>query len=75
MATDPATIAFRFGFGLPMPEAAPLDAAAMMALLSGPDDIALRHKGVGFATALPLLTDLEETRRAQKKDPALKSAY
>ena len=75
MAADRETMAFRFGFGLPLPVGAATDAAKMMAQLAGPDELAVRHKGVGFSTALPLLTDLSETRRAQKKDPALKSAY
>ena len=75
MADDPTTIAFRFGYGLPLPEGAVGDAAAMLAVLEAPDTIIRRHKGVGFATALPLLKDLDETRRAQKKDPAQKPRY
>ena len=75
MATDTATTAFRFGFGLPLPAGAPTDAAGMLAVLAGPDEGADRYKGIGFATALPLLAALDETRRAQKKDPALKQAY
>lgn len=75
MAVDPTTIAFRFGYGLPVPDGAASDAAAMLALLAGPDAMALRHKGVGFDTALPLLTELDESKRAQKKDPAQRPAY
>lgn len=75
MAADSTTLAFRFGYGLPAPEGAANDPAGMMALLAGPDAMATRHKGVGFATALPLLTDLDETRRAQRKDPVQKPAY
>lgn len=75
MAPDPTTIAFRFGYGLPLPEQAAGDAAAMLALLAAPDSIIGRHKGVGFSAALPLLTDLDETRRAQKKDPTQRPRY
>lgn len=75
MSADPATIAFRYGYGLPLPVGAATDTAAMMTLLARPDDMVLRHKGVGFAAALPLLTDLDETRRAQKKDPTQKPLY
>jgi uncharacterized protein (DUF1800 family) len=75
MAADPATIAFRFGYGLPHVSGAATDAAGMLALLSEPDDIAGRHKGVGFAAALPLLTEMQEARRAQRNDPVEKSRY
>lgn len=75
MATDPATIAFRFGYGLPTPGGGATDVAGMLALLAGPDQMPDRHKGVGFATALPLITDLQETRRAQKKDVTARPLY
>ncbi len=75
MAADPVTMAFRFGYGLPHVSGAATDAAGMLALLSGPDDIASRHKGVGFAAALPLLTEMQEARRAQRNDPVEKPRY
>ena len=75
MAVDPTTLAFRFGYGLPTMAGAATDTAAMMALLAGADDMAALHKGIGFAAASPLLTEVNKTRRAQKKDPAQQPAY
>ena len=75
MAQDPTTIAFRFGYGLPLPEGAAHDAKAMLAALALPDAMAKRHPGMGIAAALPLLRQIEATRKAEKKDPAKKSDY
>lgn len=75
MAQDPTTIAFRFGYGLPLPEGAAKDVGAMLTDLGAPDLMAQRHPGMGFAAALPLLRDVEATRKLQKNDPAKKPQY
>lgn len=75
MAKDPTTIAFLFGYGLPLPDGAATDAAAMLAALTAPDAMAQRHPGMGFVAALPFLRDVEATRKLQKKDPANKPQY
>ena len=73
MAQDPTTAAFRFGYGLPA-TAVP-DRAEMLAALAVPDAMAQRHPGMGFAAALPLLREVEATRKLQKADPAKKPQY
>lgn len=70
MATDPETQAFRFGYGLPNPDGAAADVAGMLALMAGPDAMASRHKGMGFADAEPFLIKINQTRRAKRTDPA-----
>lgn len=75
MAQDPTVMAFRFGYGLPAPDAAPQDTGAMLAALRLPDAMATRHPGMGFAQALPLLRAVEVGRKAQKNDPAKKPLY
>lgn len=75
MAIDPVTLAFRFGYGLPTPQGAAADAAGMVSLLASPDAMQTRHQGLGFAAALPLLTKINETRRAQRIDPSKKPRY
>ena len=75
MAQDPTTIAFRFGYGLPMPDRAPQDTGAMLAALTLPDAMITRHPGMGFAQALPLLRAVEVGRKTQKNDPTKKRLY
>ena len=75
MAQDPTMIAFRFGYGLPLPEAAPQDADAMLAALALPDAMAKRFPGIGFAAAMPVLRDIKARRKAQKNDPTKKPQY
>ena len=75
MAQDPTVMAFRFGYGLPLPEGAPQDAQAMLAALALPDAMAARYPGMGFAAALPLLREIEATREAQNDDPTKKRQY
>ncbi len=75
MAKDPATHAFRFGFGLPMPEGAPTDTGRVLAALAAPDAIVIRHPGLGFEAAHPLLREIDITRRARRKDPAQEQPY
>ena len=75
MAQDPTTIAFRFGYGLPLPDAAPQDTGTMLAALRGPDTMIQHHPGIGFAAASPLLRDLYAARKQQRADPSKEPAY
>ena len=75
MAQDDATLAFRFGYGLPLPTGAPMDAAGLLAALAVPDAMAQRYPGLGFAAALPLLQQLQAARKLRKADEANKSRY
>ncbi len=50
------TAAFRFGYGLPLPEGAPTTPQEMMAVLQGPDLAAEAHPGGGgIEVVRPLL--------------------
>lgn len=74
--TDPIA-AFRFGYGLPLPEGAPTDPAAMLARLSGPDLAAATFPAAGMAEVLPAFRRVQETiaaLRTSPDDPAAKKA-
>ena len=75
MAEDEVTLAFRFGYGLPLPKGAPTDAGGMLAALGAADAMAKRYSGLGFAAALPLLQDVQATRKLLKADAANKPLY
>lgn len=75
MRADPEVAAFRFGYGLPLPEAAPADPEAMLAALTGPDAMAVRWPVAGMAEALPLMRAERETRRQAKRESGAKAAH
>lgn len=54
MSSQVRMAAFRFGYGLPLPDAAPVDPAAMAKALAGPDLAAVRWPGEGLKDLLPL---------------------
>ena len=54
MTQDKTTAAFRFGYGLPLPDQAPAEPASMLAALRGPDVMAATWPG-------PHLADLNDT--------------
>ncbi|MDR7125840.1 DUF1800 domain-containing protein [Pseudotabrizicola sp. 4114] len=54
MTQDKTTAAFRFGYGLPLPDQAPAEPASMLAALRGPDVMAATYPG-------PRLADLNDT--------------
>ncbi|MES2667348.1 MAG: DUF1800 domain-containing protein [Pseudomonadota bacterium] len=69
------TAAFRFGFGLPLPEGAPTTPEAMMAALRGPDLAAQTHfGGGGMVELLPLMENMRLARIEYKKNPDKKGA-
>lgn len=75
MVENQTTLAFRFGYGLPLPQGAAEDAGAMIAGLGDADTIAQSYPGIGFTAALPLLRDVEIARKLQKKDPSKKQQF
>lgn len=74
--TDPLSIAaFRFGYGLPLPQGQPADAEAMLAALTGPDLASQVWPVPGVATVGPLLKKVQLAKVAAKRDPAMTTAY
>jgi uncharacterized protein (DUF1800 family) len=63
--------AMRWGYGLPLPHAAPLDAEAMLDLLAGPDLAGATHAVPQMAEIVPLLDALRLKKKPAKTDPAL----
>jgi uncharacterized protein (DUF1800 family) len=70
MTTDPQLIAaVRYGYGLPLPAGAPVEAGAMIAALQGPDHAAARYPAAGMAEVVPLWARIEAARIAAKERP------
>lgn len=67
MPFDPLIAATRFGTGLSPVHAPPSDAAAMIARLAGPDDVAARLQIPGLATIQPSPARVQEVSRARIK--------
>ena len=67
--------AIRFGYGLPLPAAAPDTADAMLASLAGPDMAAQDWQIDGLAVIQPKLAQLREMKGAGRTDPALMPVY
>lgn len=59
--------AIRFGYGLPLPEGAPVGAEAMLAALEGPDRAAQKWPGLNLKGALALEKAVAEARPAFRK--------
>ncbi len=72
--TDQATIAaFRFGFGLPLPDPLSETPAQLVAQLDGPDRAAERWPGYGVAEVIPVLQALREAKRMAAEAPGDKA--
>ncbi|MFN3971052.1 MAG: DUF1800 family protein [Gemmobacter sp.] len=67
MLTRTDIAALRFGIGLPLPPGAPTDPAGLLSALAEPDHAALGRPVQGTATALSLLVEGLEARRALRK--------
>lgn len=67
MRPDPTTIAFRFGYGLPLPAGFAQTPADMLALLAGPDQMARQFPGLTYTTLAPQLTELDRLNKARKE--------
>lgn len=70
MSATRSTAAFRFGYGLPLPDGAPQDAEAMMALLRGADTAKLRWPVPGVDELVPLLRQLRRPKGVAKDSAA-----
>ncbi|GHC65003.1 DUF1800 domain-containing protein [Neogemmobacter tilapiae] len=62
--------ATRFGYGLPLPAGAPVEAGAMLSLLAGPDTAAVQWPGVHLDEAILLFGASYEARLARRTDDA-----
>ena len=65
-----STVAFRFGYGLPLPDGAPQDADAMMALLNGADQAVQRWPIPGMDELVPVLRQLRRPSGPARNEPA-----
>lgn len=71
--SKPSTLAaVRFGYGLPLPKAAPISAETMLASLAGPDRA---MQSLPIRASVDLIPNLQELRQIQKagKKPAAKN--
>jgi uncharacterized protein (DUF1800 family) len=75
MLDQPTLAAIRFGYGLPLPKAAPVTPDAMLAALRGPDTMAKAHPTEGIEAVRPLVAAAQEARRALRKDESLRDPY
>lgn len=67
MTTDPTLAAFRFGYGLPLPDRAATDPAAMLAALGGPDLMATTYPGPRYADLAPMIDLATDSLRASRR--------
>jgi uncharacterized protein (DUF1800 family) len=58
--------AMRFGYGLPLPEGAPVDAGAMLAALAGPDRMRARFSVPDTARALALSDAVKQMQKSTR---------
>lgn len=75
MQRETAVAAFRYGYGLPLPEGAPIRAEGMARLLAGPDRILDRWPGLGLDEVLPVQDASSAARREARKSDADRLAY
>ena len=64
---DPTLAAFRFGFGLPLPQEAPQSQAQMLAALDQPDVMAHRFTGPTTAVLAPLRAEAQKAERDTRR--------
>ena len=73
MTASASLVAFRFGYGLPLGRDAPQTPDALLAALTGPDDMAQRFPIPSFDRAQERISDIALNRQAAKTDPALQA--
>ena len=73
MTTPASLVAFRFGTGLPLQASAPLTPDALIATLTGPDDMAARFAIPGHDWVHERISEIAMNKQAAKKDPALQT--
>ncbi|MFN4156525.1 MAG: DUF1800 family protein [Paracoccaceae bacterium] len=67
MTQDKTTAAFRFGYGLPLPDQAPAEPASMLATLRGPDVMAATWPGPHLSELTDTLTRADTTLRTWRR--------
>ena len=72
---DPEIAAFRFGYGLPLPEGAPVDPAAMLLALRAPDRIKDVWPIASMAEILPVADAIRRFKTRAKVDTLAKPLY
>lgn len=73
MTLSASLVAFRFGYGLPLSGKAPQTPDAMLAALTGPDEMAARFAIPSFDWAQERVADVALNKKAAKTDPALQA--
>lgn len=71
MTLSASLVAFRFGFGLPLPDAAPMTPDTMLAALRGPDEMAARFAIPGYDWVHERVADVARNKQAAREDPVL----
>lgn len=70
----PDTAAFRFGYGLPLPQGAATTPDAMLAALAGPDTMLARYPGPTMAAMLPDMAASDAVLKISRRSPDVAEA-
>jgi uncharacterized protein (DUF1800 family) len=73
MTPSASLAAFRFGYGLPLPEGAPVAPHAMLAALAAPDQMAQRFAIPGYDWVHGHVADVARNKQAARSDAALQA--
>ena len=73
MTPSASLAAFRFGYGLPLPEGAPVTPDAMLAALAGPDEAAQRFAIPGYDWVHRHVADVARNKQAAREDALLQA--
>lgn len=73
MIPSASLAAFRFGYGLPLPEGAPVAPEAMLAALAAPDEMAQRFAIPGYDWVHGHVADVALNKQAARSDAALQA--
>ncbi|WP_430463362.1 DUF1800 domain-containing protein [Tabrizicola sp.] len=73
MTPSASLVAFRFGYGLPLPEGAPVAPEAMLAALAAPDEMAQRFAIPGYDWVHGHVADVALNKQAARSDAALQA--
>ena len=73
MTPSASLAAFRFGYGLPLPQGAPVTPDAMLAALAGPDEAAQRFVIPGYDWVHGHVADVARNKQAAREDAQLQA--
>jgi phosphatidylethanolamine-binding protein (PEBP) family uncharacterized protein len=73
MTPSASLAAFRFGYGLPLPEGAPITPDTMLAALSAPDEMAQRFAIPGYDWVHGHVADVARNKQAAREDALLQA--